>query len=220
MSTNDVSAALKFLTDAGHLLATTSPEISASILSQRNSLMFENELTPPDTQRQHVCNCCGHIMVPGQGSILSMKPMKPEKPVKRGLSRSATERRRKEARDQEPRSGPTKVITCGHCARRTEIKMPAPTPISRRITRTQKVSRAVKPGLPSSTLPLAFSQVTEVPKAPQVAAAMSIKANANASSKKRAKSRKAGLQALLDQANTNRSSRPGLGLSLADFMEK
>jgi hypothetical protein len=53
---------------------------------------------------------------------------------------------------------------------------------------------------------------------PTVASNESGKLSANASSKKRAKNRKQGLQALLQQSS---SSRPqvGLGLSLADFMQ-
>ncbi|KAK0706507.1 hypothetical protein B0T26DRAFT_656040 [Lasiosphaeria miniovina] len=206
MSSDDLSAALKFLSDAGHLLASASPEISASIMSHRNSLMFENELAQPDTERQRVCGCCGYIMILGHGSSLDMRHEKAAKTKLRSLAGG----KRKEARVQEPRFGPTKVLTCGHCGRLTEVKLPAPRRIARRTARTPK---AGKPGPPLSTsAPPQLQPVQDI--------APSLKSNANANSKKRAKTRKAGLQALLDQASSSRNSKLGLGLSLADFMEK
>ncbi|KAK4227555.1 hypothetical protein QBC38DRAFT_363798 [Podospora fimiseda] len=172
---------LNFLTDAGHLLAHTSPEISGYLMSQRSGLMLENGLEQSEVQRQHVCDRCGHTMI-GNQSIVDFKSFKKIKKKK-----------------SEPRKfGPTKIITCGRCDLKTQIKIPAPAPISKRIVKNQKTTKAT-PSL------LDVSQDSQ-------------KANSNANSKKRAKSRKAGLQALLEQS---KSSRPaGLGLSLADFMSK
>ncbi|KAK3989869.1 hypothetical protein QBC44DRAFT_79271 [Cladorrhinum sp. PSN332] len=193
-----VTESLNFLTNAGHLLATTSPEISAYLMSQRNGLMLENGLEQSDIQRQHVCDRCGHIMVMGKQSSLDFKPLKTKKQTGNNQKKS------------EPRkSGPTKIIACGRCDLKTHIKLPAPAPISRRNIKIRKVTKATAMGsLPAITpsLPNALHDT-----------APSQKATSNASSKKRAKSRKAGLQALLEQS---KSSRPGLGLSLADFMSK
>ncbi|KAK0634631.1 hypothetical protein B0T17DRAFT_502265 [Bombardia bombarda] len=213
-SSADLSRTLDFLTDAGHLLATTAPETSAFLMRQRNNLMFENELPPPsDVHKQHVCNCCGHIMILGQGSSLKIEHKKAIQRKARSAGAHGAQRS-KETRDVLLRSGsgsgsgPTKRLGCGHCGRLTGIKLPAPAPISRRKVRTQKADQTTTaPGLPAAT------QASISNDAP------SQKANANASSKKRAKSRKAGLQALL-QANATRGSGSGLGLSLADFREK
>lgn len=191
---------LQFLTDAGHLLAATVPEISAYLLTRRNELMFEHEMPLSDKQREHVCTCCGHIMALGQGSVLQIKA-ETRAGTKPKSARAAKAR-------QQPRSaGPTKVITCAHCCRSIHIKLPPPVPIIRNRAKTARVTKSLGSGVSSPA-----------PGAPQDA--FSQKPTANASSKKRAKSRKAGLQALLDQSNAARSSRPGLGLSLADFMEK
>jgi hypothetical protein len=91
--------------------------------------------------------------------------------------------------------GPIKVLSCHNCGRYTEVRIPPPAPISRK-----------KPLVMVSTK-------TDVAKQQP--------ASASASSKKRAKNRKAGLQALLNQSQAGRSSTTsGLGLSLSDFMKK
>ncbi len=205
MASNELTAAtLRFLTDAGHLLAASAPETSAYVMSQRNALMFEHEMPLSDKHRQHVCGCCGHIMLFGNGSHLQVRPGK--RPNTK--PRSAAQRSKgKDAKrlDPETTSGPTKAITCGHCGRLTEVELPAPGPISRRKVKMEK--GIAKPS-GQRAAPGSSSAAPEMP---------SQKATSNASSKKRAKSRKAGLQALLDQSS---ASRPGPGLSLADFMAK
>ncbi|KAK4115734.1 hypothetical protein N656DRAFT_795439 [Canariomyces notabilis] len=198
MATSDVTAAIRFLNDAGHLLAITAPETSAYLMSHRNGLMFEHEIPLSDKQREHVCTCCGHIMLPGQGSDLQIRQ------VKRAYKKLGQTRHPKK---DEARSGPTKVMTCGRCSRLTEVKLPAPAPISRRHLEVQKPQKSSEPAVTQS-MPTVNSDTV-----PQ-------KSSTNANSKKRAKSRKAGLQALLDQSTAARNMRPGLGLSLADFMEK
>lgn len=199
MAHNEQTATLSFLTDAAHLLATTAPETSAYLMSRRNDLMFEHEIPLPDKQRQHVCSCCGHIMLPGKGSRLQVKSE--IRPSRKNKSRPTG------STGGGPNPGPTKALTCGHCGRLTNVKLPAPAPISRRKVKVEKATKG-SGSLGSSTT----AQVQEP---------ASQKTSSNASSKKRAKSRKAGLQALLDQSNASRNSRPGgLGLSLADFMAK
>lgn len=206
MAPSEPTAALRFLTDAGHLLATSAPETSAYLMSRRNDLMFAHEIPQSDRQRQHVCSCCGHIMLYGQGSSLEINPGKKANRV----SRSARRWKGSDAKTlrPEPRSGPTKIMTCGHCGRQTKLTLPPPAPISRRKARGQTGPRVSGPGEASSVS-------SNTPKE-----TLMPRASANASSKKRAKSRKAGLQALLNQSNAARNSMPGLGLSLADFMDK
>ncbi len=204
MASNELTAAtLRFLTDAGHLLAAVAPETSAYVMSRRNALMFEHEMPVSDKHRQHVCGCCGHIMLLGSGSHLQVKPGK--RPNKKLRSAQRSKGMHAKRLDPETTSGPTKAITCGHCGRLTEVKLPAPGPISRRKDKMEKV---IAKASGQRAAPGSSSAAQEVP---------SQKATSNASSKKRAKSRKAGLQALLEQSS---ASRPGLGLSLADFMAK
>jgi hypothetical protein len=204
MAADDLSPTLRFLTDAGHLMATASPETSAFLMRKRDALMFEHELPLTETRRQHVCSCCGHIMIPGRGSQLEFR--KEKRSVKK--SANAGQRRPRQPKSGEPQPSLTKVITCGHCGRLTETKLPPPASVSRHSAKTKTAKPVVLETAPAQT---------RVPQedAPQ-------KGTANASSKKRAKSRKAGLQALLEKAGATKGSKSGLGLGLglSDFMQK
>lgn len=105
----------------------------------------------------------------------------------------ATRRKTRSSKTTKPGSARerSKDWTCGFCARVTRIPLSAPEPITR-----HKASKA-KMQKPSGNF--------EAQKP----------ATANASSKKRAKNRKAGLQALLSGQQRQSNS-----LSLADFMMK
>lgn len=204
MPLDEVSSALRFLTDAGHLLASASPQTSAFLLNKRGTLIFENEVALPEKERQHVCTCCGHIMLLGLGSNIEFRSQN------RAAYHADMVRKRRPGMSKQAESpaGPTKRITCGHCRRVTEVKLPAPNPISRRNTKAKLSRPLVAEIAPVQTR----ATKEELPE----------KGNANSSSKKRAKTRKAGLQALLDQSGAAKGSKPGLGLglSLADFMQK
>ncbi|KAI8964697.1 hypothetical protein F5Y11DRAFT_67759 [Daldinia sp. FL1419] len=203
MASENLPQSLSFLTDAAHLLVKTAPETSAYLIAQRNSLLFHNDLEQSDSQRQHACGACGHIMIPGQGSELSietnMNLIRKKKKRKSGASADST---RKNTLSAEHR----KRFTCGMCGRYTNVVLPPATPISRR--RQPKIAK-------SSSLSVAHHDA-HAPAPPEPA-----KLSSSASSKKRAKGRKQGLQALLQQAQSS-ASRPqnGLGLSLSDFMSK
>ncbi|ORY56887.1 uncharacterized protein BCR38DRAFT_355293 [Pseudomassariella vexata] len=196
-----LSTSLSFLTDAAHLLSKTSPEVSAHLMTQRNALMFSNDLPTSDVQRQHVCGCCGHIMILGQGSTLKLD-------VENATQKSRNSRRIKDVKPGAPSSrgeGRQKHMTCGMCGRYTNITLPIAPAIARRTRSTARSSHA-PPSFAPSSLPPATDQVA--------------KGSANARSKQRAKDRKKqGLQALLQQSQS--SSNPvGFGLSLSDFMQK
>ncbi|KAI0130355.1 hypothetical protein BJ170DRAFT_681808 [Xylariales sp. AK1849] len=193
---NDVLvSSLNFMTDAAHLLATTTPEVSAHLMSQRNALMFHNNLEQSDIQRQHVCGSCGHIMILRKESILKLEKEKSTRKRRKG-KHVRTEQNPLPVRTQ-------KQLTCGMCGRFTQIAVPPAPPITRRVKgRTTKISvaQSLSPAAPSSTVE-------------------PTKTSANASSKKRAKNRKQGLQALLQQSQTS-SSKVGFGLGLTDFVKR
>lgn len=204
----DLSPHVHFLSDAAHLLSQSAPETSAFLMRRRNDLLVENDIPIPDAQRQHVCSCCGHIMVPGQGvdalKIETDKVMRPRTRT-RPRPRSQPQPRRPPpppTRAQEPMrampGGTSKVATCGNCSRQTRLPLEGPA----RIPRPKKANRQKTTAGQGSTPSLEPAKVS-----------------ANASSKKRAKSRKAGLQALLEQTKGAASSA-GSGFSLSDFMKK
>ena len=196
----NVHSSLGFLNEAAHLLAAASPATSAYLMSCRSELTFANEIPLSDMQREHVCGCCGHLFVPGRGSSLKIEPRRSVHTDSRGI-------KQKQARSNgapRQKGSVSKLFTCESCGRYTKITLPPAVPISRR-----KFSK--KP----TTQQLAPTTQDSIPSQDE-ATQRSAGANANAGSKKRAKSRKAGLQALLAQSSTTRSP----GLSLADFMKK
>lgn len=198
MVASELPPQLRFLTDAAHLLSASAPETSAFLMSRRNSLLVEHDVPVSDAQRQHVCSCCGHIMIPGQGSNLRFEAEKALRAkTKKQLKAQSGDRR-------SSRPGISKMFTCGNCGRYTKLSLPGPAPI----TRTPRAKRTTVQHTPAPTH-AAPSRVAE-PSKP---------VSANANSKKRAKNRKAGLQALLEQ---RQGSTPpsGFGLSLSDFMKK
>lgn len=214
MVSSELGPQLQFLTDAAHLLSASSPETSAFLMSRRTTLLVDHDLPIPEHQRQHVCSCCGHIMVPGrQGTEVkivatdkALKARVRKQPKAQGTPAAAAS-----TSSSSQRPGMSKVFTCGKCSRYTKLQLPAPRPLKARGKRSNKVVDQQKTQ-PEEKRPAAAAAPTEP-------ATMS----ANASSKKRAKNRKAGLQALLDQRsgqNQNPSASSGLGLSFSDFLKK
>ncbi|KID98006.1 DUF866 domain protein, partial [Metarhizium majus ARSEF 297] len=187
MALDELSAGLNYLTDAAHLLRQTAPETSAHLTRQRDDLMLHNNLTQHEVQRQHVCGACGHIMIPGDKTLLKLEPRE----IHRLRRQAASQKKKRQEKPNTASSGPTKLISCGHCGRDTTISLPAPEAATRR-----KISRA-------------SAAKETVPAEPQ-----NQKMTANASSKKRAKNRKGGLQALLSA----QQQKSATSLSLADFM--
>ncbi|KAJ9138681.1 hypothetical protein NKR23_g8374 [Pleurostoma richardsiae] len=203
MSTQALPSQVSFLTDAAHLLRTTAPETSAYLMSRRSALLVDNDIPISDMQRQHVCSACGHIMLPGQGSTLKIetdRAIRKSRVKSRRATAATAPTKAKDGQDHSKRTGISKVYACGNCTAYTKISLPPPNPISRR-KRTA---------------------ASDAPASPHPSGTGAQKPSANASSKKRAKNRKAGLQALLsqNQASSGASGASGLGLSLADFMKK
>ncbi|KAI1411228.1 hypothetical protein F5Y13DRAFT_191504 [Hypoxylon sp. FL1857] len=200
MASDTLPQSLGFLTDAAHLVMKTAPEASAYLMAQRNSLMSHNDLEQSEMQRQHVCGACGHIMIPGQGSELKIetnKAIRNKKAMRRNSSSKGSGEKKASA------VGCRKRVNCGMCGRYTDISVPPPARISRR--------RLLKPNKPLTFAATHSNASVPLPEPAKV--------SANASSKKRAKSRKQGLQALLQQAQSSKPQN-GLGLSLSDFMLK
>lgn len=210
MEKETLEPSLRYLTDAAHLLTQTAPETSAHLMARRNDFMFENNLELSDRQREHICGSCGHIMVPGAGDVLKLETDKAIRKSRRNKGAAAA---KPDAKKAGRVSGVRKVITCKMCDRYTKLDFPPPPPIVRRTK--AKPAAAKNSGLPApgsnAHANVLSAQASEPAKAPP---------SANASSKKRAKNRKQGLQALLQSQASTAAPKVGLGLSLADFMKK
>ncbi|KAF4979712.1 hypothetical protein FZEAL_4140 [Fusarium zealandicum] len=150
-------------------------------------LLQQQGVALSDVQRQHVCGGCGLIMIPGQEATLKFGTRK-DVPKKAKGAQPTTNSTPKLT--QEPR-GPCKTFHCNNCQQDTKIQLPPPGPAVRR--KAVMASRVKKPTAPIETA----------------------KPTANASSKKRAKNRKTGLQALLS-GQKQQAANP---LSLSHFMK-
>jgi hypothetical protein len=186
MAVSELPGTIDFLTDAAHLLRATAPETSAHLMSQRGHLLQQYGVILSDVQRQHVCGGCGIIMILGQEATLKLDARKSlQKKTK--SKRSSGNSTPKPTQDPQ---GPCKILHCDNCQRDAKIVMPPPGPVVRRKTAQSKVKKVSAP--------------VEQPKQ-----------TSNASSKKRAKNRKAGLQALLS-GQKQQTTNP---LSLSHFMK-
>ncbi|KAK5149316.1 hypothetical protein BJ546DRAFT_834404 [Cryomyces antarcticus] len=212
MASDTLSARLKYLHESAHLLATSSPAISASLESQYDKLVFENGLDVPESRRREVCASCGNIMAPESSShVVQEKPIPAR--IKRKGGSTGTSSALKHAR-------PDKIVVyqCNRCNSKTRFAAKGPPPVktaSILVTRTPSAQHSPSP---ASALP---SSETSTPKPPNDL--QSATNGLNASSKKRAKARKqGGLQALLARSkNEGRAGPPssGFGLDLMDLMK-
>ncbi|KJZ80473.1 hypothetical protein HIM_00323 [Hirsutella minnesotensis 3608] len=194
MASAHLTASLNFLTDAAHLLRGTAPETSAHLMRHRADLVSHADATQHELHRQHVCSACGHIMMPGRGTTVKLEARRPRQlsRARKGQVAGGPEK------DGTGAQGPSKVISCGRCQRLTKIDLPAPEPPARR----------KHPRLMPATAQATAAKEAEAPDA--------AKKSANASSKKRAKNRKAGLQELLSRQQQISTK----SLTLADFVGK
>ncbi|KAF5022381.1 hypothetical protein F66182_5582 [Fusarium sp. NRRL 66182] len=187
MALSELPGTIDFLTDAAHLLRTTAPETSAHLMTHRGHLLEQHGVSAPDIEQQHVCGGCGLIMVPGQEATLKFDSRKNirRKIKDKKSSNSSTPKLASEV------GGPCKAFHCNNCHRDTRVSISAPGPAVRPKTAAQSKIKKVAAPLEAS------------------------KPTSNASSKKRAKNRKAGLQALLS-GQKQQSANP---LSLSHFMK-
>lgn len=192
MALDSTQARFKFLKEAAFQLATTAPNVSASLASTYINSVMDTE---DDVQRakkewsslqREFCGACGSIVLPGWSSSVHLQSS--PKPAKK--------------LDQKPPPPSEKVImsVCLRCDRKylQPLQPRKPKHVRLRAKRGVEASTVVAPP-PSND----ESKITR---------------SANATSKQRKKSRKGGLQAMLEK-NKSQNSGGGLGLDLMDFMQ-
>lgn len=199
MAAPALQARLNYLTDAAHLLACSAPEASAYLMIRRRALTSRHDIPISDVEKQHVCAACGNILIPGCNSALRIESDRAlRKRRQQRLSRKHQDKKHEDAKLKPDgaieRAGITKTVSCDRCGSKASLQVPPPPAVGR--LRKAKVESKRRD---------ATQAVTDAPKP-----------SANAVSKKRAKNRKAGLQALLAE-NKSKSSP---GLTLANFMKR
>ncbi|KAF1974950.1 hypothetical protein BU23DRAFT_552787 [Bimuria novae-zelandiae CBS 107.79] len=193
MAADAADARLKFLREAVHQLATSAPTISSNLSAIYIKSVVDTEDNLQQAKKEWDTlqrEVCGAC-----GNI--MLP---------GWSSSVFHRARpKTTRKQPPKiatpSNSQTVSVCLRCDRKSVQSLPPRKP--RHINPNSKYKKTEDA---KATTPLVGESQDKVIK------------SANATSKQRKKSRKGGLQALLEK-NKSQSSGGGLGLDLMDFMQ-
>jgi RNase P subunit RPR2 len=188
-------ARVDFLREAAHLLTIQSPTTSAAIGAAHDKLLREQELDleAPTKEwnalRREVCGACGSLLVPGWSCKVRHQTR----------SGSIGKKEKMGVPKQSVRPEKDVVYCCLRCNRRT-VQALSPQPSKH----TRPKTRGVDLRSPLDASALREKDTEAVSK------------SANATSKQRKKTRKGGLQALLDK---NKTQTPkSLGLDLMDFM--
>lgn len=191
MASPELSARLQFLKEAAHLLVLPAPETSRHLMLKHNSLLSDHNHGPFEGQ-QSSCSACGTIMVVGWEGRLEIESVgRKSKKGKKGDK----EGKGKMMAKPQPKPSKTMVYTCDTCKRVSRFPMDLPT----KPARHNLSSRQPQP----SEIP------TEKPSATP------------SNVKKRSKSKKGGLAAILaKQKESGANSTGGFGLNLMDFMKK
>lgn len=208
------------------------------LMKCRNELARLYEIGLPDQERLHTCVGCGEIFVAGQGAKLALKSGRAlgtfnQRRAPRARRFGQAERApRESALWKHPRGLTHKTVECGQCHQSTHFVQPRPSARPRR--KTLKKAAAEPKSTTNKSLPSATSTIStpiqhtpssvtgdrgdnSQPRPSPGLPTATPKSTTNANSKKRAKQRKAGLQALLSQAQSSQASR---NLGLNDFRRK
>jgi RNase P subunit RPR2 len=189
---------LDFLREAAHMLAIQSPTTSAAMGAAHDKLLraqeadLEAQTKEWNALRREVCGACGNLLVPGWSCKVThqTRSRNVSKKEKRGVSKS----------NSSVRPEKDVVYFCLRCNRRTtQGLLPRPSKHMRPKTREIDLGSHLDASIPRE-------KGTEV-----------VAKSANANSKQRKKTRKGGLQALLDKNKTQPSG--SLELDLMDFMQ-
>jgi len=189
VTTDLVASRARYLQEAAHLLAVSSPAASAFLGLARNRLIDDTGSEVPAKEwgalRRENCGACGSVLIPGWSCKIS------------SVSNTHRKGSKSKSKVTDLDASTNIVYQCSTCHRTTKQALQ---PQSRRHMKRPKSNVATP--LPIITK----SSHEDFPK---------IQKTANASSKQRQKSRKGGLQAMLEK-NKTQTLKPDL--DLMDFM--
>ncbi|KAF2832943.1 hypothetical protein CC86DRAFT_2265 [Ophiobolus disseminans] len=184
--TEAIALRSKYLRDAAHLLAVSSPSACAFLGTARDQLIENSQLEVQpkerDTFRRETCGACGNLMIPGWSCKISndTQTQKPSREGKRTTNDSVT-------------SETSLIYKCLRCNRQTKQILPS------RSQRRMRKKKSIAISNLETASTLKKEDDTKMPK------------TTNASSKQRQKARKGGLQAMLDK-NKTQAAKPGYDL--------
>ena len=228
MSTTLVPARLRYLHESARLLATTSPRISARLSSQRDQVASAYEVTfdtkisqsrDGSTSRE-TCTSCGNVFLPGWNCEIRTRTRARSSKDRDGSRKSAVTRKTVDTPKAasstvvhlpRPEKNKDLMIHCELCSRSSSLFFEIP-----RTTRN-----LVGPSRGDPLMAQGVSASKAIPDSGHHADRQTTVESSGR--KKRIRSKKLGLRALLAnerEEQINRSSKSGFGLDLADFMRK
>ncbi|KAK8251820.1 hypothetical protein IWZ00DRAFT_252335 [Phyllosticta capitalensis] len=211
VESKDLSIRLKFLDESAHLLSFGAPETSSFLEAQHDQLLRENGIKVPESRRREVCGACGTILIAGHSCKVLLDRRQPPAEQMKGAKRRKPESKVAPSSDFVNRK--EKIYVCSNCHSGTRVTLPALK------ASTFKVKKGVAASAPAPDVRASSTESGNVSTPGPSVAEKSQSGTANVSSKKRAKARKGGLQAML--ANSKKESKPtssGFGLDLMDLM--
>ena len=190
MEPQELSARLRYLNNSAHLLASTAPETSKFLMLQCNALMFDSEIEQSDSRRQQVCGACGSVMKVGWEASVRLETQRP--------------RRKRKGTAKMPERRQEMAYSCAACSRTTRIRAKAID------LRKQAITQKAAP-IPTTSQNSTSSLPNGSTSGPHTA---------TLNSKRRAKRKNGGLEALLANKKAADARSSGFGLDLMDFMKK
>jgi RNase P subunit RPR2 len=178
-SSDSLALRSKYLQEAAHLLAVSSPSASASLGEARYRIIESNELPAKelDAFRRETCGACGSLLVPGRSCRVEIKPQ-----VHRTQDKSIPRK--------ECISASNAVYTCLRCNRSTSQALQ---PKPRRLLK----KHAGRP----NTAP------TDAQKQSGQEDDHQVTRSTKSTSKQRQKARRGGLQAMLEKTKAQSSAQ-------------
>jgi len=188
MASPELSARLRFLNDAAHLLATSAPETSRHLMSRQHLLLSDSNLDHVEDQKPRACWACGTIMILGWNGTFE-DPRASRKSTLRGkaLKKKAM------------------VYTCDCCSRKTRFPIPPPPKISRSKSASSKA------------MPVSASTSSNKPQ-PVGSPASSQLSNPSSKKRAKSRKQGSLSAILAKQKASQGASGSGFGLDLMDFM--
>ncbi|KAH0605382.1 uncharacterized protein H6S33_004604 [Morchella sextelata] len=195
MTSNPTTALqLRHLWAASHLLATTSPSVSAHLATRLLHISSEKGINLPDSVERGVCNACGTVAVWGINSHVSKQ--------RKGKDKAMM------------------VFECQMCGRSRASAVPLAK--RRRGSRARKSKLKAAATIAAPPPPTKAEAKAEVGVAQSSGKAAGAQSLANANSRKRAKTRKGNSLSEILKAKKQQqqaSSGGGFGLDLMDLMK-
>ncbi|KAL9039543.1 MAG: hypothetical protein Q9214_004834 [Letrouitia sp. 1 TL-2023] len=200
MANAAIDVRLRYLNAAAYLYASSAPETAAHLMQERFSVAEFYDRTSKDPQLSNVCQACGAIMIPGCNArhTISSSPRSPNQ-------------KSRQIQSTPPSSPEQMQVECLTCRRITKAPLQAPKRDPRSRTSASRLDASTNPNMTVSEASGPSSPKQDLARRPP---------SANLASKKRAKTRKLGLQDVLEKSKSNEPNPGGFGLNLMDLMKE